>query len=178
MLSFYLSQIELNSRSEKFATLYHKHRDKMMSAAFAVLKNHHDAEEAVQSALFAIAQNIDSLPDPDTKHGANYAVKAAKNQAINMAKKRKLEFAIPEIYAADIDIAREFQDREECRRVVDCICRMRPAYRDVLTAKFLYGMSANQIAELYGLSPRTVKSQIARGTKILKKAFERSDEDV
>lgn len=178
MLSFYLSQIELNSQSEKFAKLYTKHRDKMMSAAFAVLKNHHDAEEAVQNALFAIAKNINSLPDPDTRHGANYAVKAAKNHALNMAKKRKLEPPLIEIFAADIDIADEYISRDEARRVVEAICKMQDIYRDVLTAKYLYGMTTKEISEVYGIPHQTVKSRLSRGTKILREAFERSDEDV
>lgn len=178
MLSFYLSQIELNSQSEKFAVLYHKHRNKMMSAAFAVLKNHHDAEEAVQNALFAIAQNINSLPDPNTRHGANYAVKAAKNHALNIAKKRKAEVPLFEIPASDIDVADEYISRDEAKRVVDAICRMKPIYRDVLTAKYLYGMSCKEISVLYGISLQAVKSRLNRGTKILKEAFERSDIDV
>lgn len=178
MLSFYLSQLELNSQSEKFAKLYTKHRDKMMSAAFAVLKNHHDAEEAVQNALFAIAKNINSLPDPDTRYGANYAVKAAKNHALNMAKKRKTEPLLLDICAADIDIADDYISRDEAKSVVEAICAMKPIYRDVLTAKYLYGMTAKEIASVYGLTLQTVKSRLSRGTKILKEAFERSDIDV
>lgn len=178
MLSFYLSQLELNSQSEKFAKLYTKHRDKMMSAAFAVLKNHHDAEEAVQNALFAIAKNINSLPDPDTRHGSNYAVKAAKNHALNMAKKRKTEPLLLDICAADIDIADDYISRDEAKSVVEAICAMKPIYRDVLTAKYLYGMTAKEIASVYGLTLQTVKSRLSRGTKILKEAFERSNEGV
>ena len=168
MLSFYLSQLELNSQSEKFAKLYTKHRDKMMSAAFAVLKNHHDAEEAVQNAL----------PDPDTRHGANYAVKAAKNHALNMAKKRKTEPLLLDICAADIDIADDYISRDEAKSVVEAICAMKPIYRDALTAKYLYGMTSKEIASVYGLTLQTVKSRLSRGTKILKEAFERSDEGV
>lgn len=178
MLSFYISQIESDYQSERFIRLYNKHRGKMMSAAFMILKNHHDAEEAVQSALFAIAKNISSLPDPDTKHGENYAVKAAKNHALNIAKKRRLDVPILEIHADDINIPDEFIGREDCRRVVEAICQMKPHYRDVLSAKFLYGMSTKEISVLFGVPQQTVKSRINRGVKILKDAFERSESNV
>lgn len=46
MLTFYLSQIELDYQSDKFIKLYSKHRDKMMSAAFSILKNHPPAKTA------------------------------------------------------------------------------------------------------------------------------------
>ncbi|MBQ8623079.1 MAG: sigma-70 family RNA polymerase sigma factor [Oscillospiraceae bacterium] len=178
MLSFYISQIDADYQSERFIRLYNKHRDKMMSAAFAILKNHHDAEEAVQNALFAIAKNIAVMPDPDTKHGENYAVKAAKNHALNIAKKRRLSAPIIEIYADGIDIAAEIDDRDECKRVVEAIYKMKSCYRDVLSAKFLYGMSAKEISVLFGVPLQTVKSRINRGIKILKKAFEGDDYDV
>lgn len=175
MLTFYISQIGLEYQSENFIRLYNKHRDKMMSAAFAILRNHHDAEEAVQNALFAIARNISSMPDPDTKHGENYAVKAAKNHALNIAKKRMIATSLIEIHADDIDIANEFIDREECKRVVEAICKMKPHYRDVLSAKFLYGMSAKEISSLFGVPLQTVKSRLNRGVKILREAFEGDD---
>ncbi len=171
MLTFYLSQIELEYQSEKFIKLYNKHRDKMMSAAYMILKNHHDAEEAVQNALFAIAKNVGSIPDPETKHCENYAVKAAKNHALNIAKKRMLATPLIEIYADNVDITSEIIDRDECRRVIEAICKMKPIYRDVLSAKFLYGLSAKEISKLYGISIHTVKSRISRGTAILKQVL-------
>ena len=178
MISFYISRIDSDYQSERFIRFYNKHRDKMMSAAFTVLKNHHDAEEAVQNALFSIAKNVSSMPDPDTKHGENYAVKAAKNHAINIAKKRRLAVPIIEIYADDIDIAAEITDRDECKRVVETIVRMKPHYRDVLSAKFLYGMSTREISTLFGLPLQTVKSRINRGVKILKNAIEGGEKNV
>ncbi len=178
MLSFYISKIQSDYQSERFIRLYNRHRDKMMAAAFSVLKNHHDAEEAVQSALFAIAKNISSIPDPDTKHGENYAVKAAKNHAINIAKKRKLSVSIIEIHADEINISDEFISREEYRHIIETICQMKPHYRDVLSARFIYGMSNKEISVLFGVPLQTVKSRISRGLRILKDAFERSEEDV
>ena len=175
MLTFYLSQIELDYQSDKFIKLYSKHRDKMMSAAFSILKNHHDAEEAVQNALFAIARNISSMPDPDTKYGENYAVKAAKNHALNIAKKRMLATPIIDIYADTVDVVSELVDREECKRVVEVICKMKPCYRDVLIAKFLYGMSTKEISSLFGVPLHTVKSRLNRGVKMLREAFEGDD---
>lgn len=178
MLTFYLSRVRTDYQSEKFIRLYNKYRDKMMSAAFMILKNHHDAEEAVQNALFAIANNVETIPDPDTKHCENYAVKAAKNHALNIAKKRMLATPLIEIHADKVDVASEIVDRDECRRVVEVICRMKPHYRDVLSAKFLYGLSAKEISELYGVPIHTVKSRINRGTKMLREAIEGGENSV
>ena len=57
MLAFYLGMIETPEEKIAFEDLYNTYKGKMFSLAYSVLKNHHNAEEAVSQAFFTIAKN-------------------------------------------------------------------------------------------------------------------------
>ncbi len=179
MVTFYISRIDSDYQSERFVRFYNSYRNKMMAAAYSILKNHHDAEEAVQNALFAIAKNVSLMPDPSTKHAENYAVKAAKNHAINIAKRRRVFVELSDAAEPSCeDLLDKLERRDELRTAVKALAEMKPLYRDVLSARIVFGLNVKEISELYGLPASTVKTRINRGMKILKEAFERSDDDV
>lgn len=63
---------------------YNTHRQKMYSAAYDILKNAHDAEDAVQSAIEKMLRSCHKLSFSCNKAAAAYAVRAARSVAIDM----------------------------------------------------------------------------------------------
>lgn len=63
---------------------YHTHRQIMYSAAFDILSNTQDAEDAVQSAIEKMLRSCHRLSFSCNKAAAAYAVRAARNVAIDM----------------------------------------------------------------------------------------------
>ena len=59
MLFLYLAAIENHDNDDKFMKLYKAYEEKVYSIAIGFTKNQYDAEEATQSAFFALARNID-----------------------------------------------------------------------------------------------------------------------
>lgn len=180
MLAFTLSMDFAKSRdgSDKFMTIYTQYSGKMMAVSYSILKNHHDAEEAVQSALLSIHKNIDWVPDGDTEHTKNYCLKAAKNHAINIANRRKYNCELEKISIEDIKAKSDMHFNDDDEPILDAICNMKPIYRDVLIAKYVYELSVKQIAQSFGLPTQTVKSRLARGIKIIREKFKEVRKDV
>ena len=59
----------------------------MYCAAKSVVKNESDAEDAVHNAFLGIAKHIDVLLSADEDKAKCYCIKAAKNAALNIARK-------------------------------------------------------------------------------------------
>lgn len=79
---------------------YNLHRQKMYNAAFEVLKNAHDAEDAVHSTIEKMLRSRHRLSFSCSKAAAAYAVRAARNVAIDMARCAKT--------TASLDTVNEF----------------------------------------------------------------------
>ena len=89
MLVFYLSLIDSDEDKSKFETIYYEYRERMFSAAFDILNNNEDAEDAVHNAFIGIAKNMKSIGEVKSNRTLSYCIKAAKNSAINIFNKKK-----------------------------------------------------------------------------------------
>ena len=71
MLALYLGMIETPEEKIIFEELYNTYKGKMFSLAFSILKNHHNAEEAVSQAFFTAAKNFSKISSlAEEKRGA------------------------------------------------------------------------------------------------------------
>ena len=173
MLSIYLAMLDDDGDKRRFETLYHKYRDAMITYAFSMLNNQDAAIDAVDSALYAIAKNIKSLPcDSDTTLEKAYIYKVLKNAALNEAKKLKRTVNI-DYYAEEFEFvdhttpADTLISYETLKKLTDYIKKMPDEYRDTLTLRYLHNLSCSEISVALGISINTVKSRVRRGTSML-----------
>lgn len=158
---------------QKFEFLFKSYSRQMLSAAYAVLGNRNDAEDAVQEAMIRIAEKIDTLDMSDQARVRRYVLTAAENTAKNMLRKesrRPKTVCIDDFYDLE-DESAEFAeiDSGKFKEIVECIMEMDDTYRDVLYLKFAEEMSDKEISELLGRKYSTVKTQAKRGEALLAK---------
>ncbi|MCM1545027.1 MAG: sigma-70 family RNA polymerase sigma factor [Ruminococcus sp.] len=164
--------VKLNNDKQrsKLEEVYLTYRSRMYAVAFKVLHEPCAAEDAVHSAFLAIARNIDKIDTIESVKTASYVIKAAKNTAINMAKK---DSANEVIYLDTIDISsdEELLDRlcsqENLNDIVNAIMDLDEKYRDVLSLYYLNGMTVGEVAETLCRKLTTVKQQLVRGRQKL-----------
>lgn len=80
-----------NPAAEKAAELYRLYEKPMYHIAFAVLKDHHQAEDAVSDSFCKLIAHIDRLSDPESPETRQYVIKTVKNAAISRYRKIKRE---------------------------------------------------------------------------------------
>ena len=67
MLVYLLSAIETDEDRALFVDLFEKYHDRMEQAALRIVKNSHDAEDAVQNAYLQIIRHLDKVSEiPDS----------------------------------------------------------------------------------------------------------------
>jgi len=145
----------------------------MYRAAYDVLGNRADTEDAVMDAMCRIVRNEDKfagLPDADI-----HALAAiyARNTAIDLYKKSRRqaypEEELPE--EADYSASPEFivTDADAADRLLRLIEQMPPSYRDVLLLRIRYGMNDRKIAQTLGIRGGTVRTRMSRARDWLEK---------
>lgn len=155
---------------EKLTEIYEKYRNRMYIYACRILKDPYLAEDAVHDAFIAISKNVHRLDSTDSLKTASYVIKAAKNTALNMIKKKGTEMPVL-ISENDMLFDENNLDmicsEENYSYIVECIMALDEKYRDVLSLYYLNELTVGEIALTLSRKENTVKQQLARGRRKL-----------
>ena len=181
VLTFYLSIIEDESDRLFFERIYNLYADDIFRRVYGILKNMHDAEDAVQDTWQKIYEHIAKLKPMNERVRRAYIMSIAKNQSLTILRKRKKE----ENILCDIDtadVAEEGDDFASCEGediafIVACMQKLGERYSDILVYYYLHNHSLKEIAKMMGLSVNTVGSRLARGRQKLIEMLERRNTD-
>ena len=174
MLFLCLSLIDVADEQESFEYLYRSYRDAMYKAAYAVVYNQYDAEDAVHNAFLNITRNISAVTCLAPQNQKAYLCRAARNCALNISSKQNRETCFLSRYMRETnlsnnedDILDEISRKEQVNQIVKCIQRLPDTYRDVLYLNCVEGLEPHQIARALGLKDATARQRIRRGKRIL-----------
>jgi RNA polymerase sigma-70 factor, ECF subfamily len=161
-----------------FAEITTRYREKMYSVAFALLKNHADAEEIAQDTFIRAHRGL-----------ANFRGESALSTwlhriALNLSRNRYWYFFRRQRHATrSFDCAfseenpatlaslvassapspmQEATTNEFSELINGCMERLGPGHRDILTRRNVLNCTYDEIAQSFGISVGTVKSRIAR----------------
>ena len=177
MLAFYLSIIEDHENDPIMKQVYDLYQDRMVAYAESILHNYHDAEEAVQNAFIAIAKRINTMEEPQSIVNEAYICTVVRNAALKFHKKNSKHQEVANFdelqnYISESEcVAKEYMNNVLYHRLLDYISNMSPTYRDVLMLHYLNQKTPREIADVLDRPLTTVRSQLQRGTKMIKEFF-------
>ena len=174
MLPMLLATIENDVDRALFAEIYEQYHERMEQAALRILKDPHDAEDAVQNAFLKIIRNFDKFLGIPRKKRLFWCVCIVKNEAITLLRKRKttvlienLEDTCDSINGADEALL--YED------IVRMFAELPELYRAVLEMRFLLDYSGKEIAKRLNISENVVNVRISRGRAMLRKTMEKEE---
>lgn len=142
MLVFLLSTtIETDSDRVLFAEIYEQYHNKMEQTVLRILKNSHNAEDAVQNAVLQIIRNLDKILDIPCKNRGFCCISITKNEALTILRqKRRIVFQnnLEGEPVADVEEALSYQE------VVQLFAKLPETYRSVLEMRLLLGYSGKK----------------------------------
>lgn len=179
MLALYLSAIDDDGKRRTFEDIYRKHHDTMFAVALSLMKNTYDAEDALSNALLSIAKNIRRIKTDNEKMLKGYLCKVVKNSCLDILRIRRREMAflnVDELYdlGLDEDSINRLEGDEQYKEIVGMILKMPPTYRDVLVFHYLHNLSPKEIACVLCRPRNTVRSQLTRGTDMLREILRKA----
>jgi RNA polymerase sigma-70 factor (ECF subfamily) len=147
-----------------FARLAEEYAGRLYAVAYRMLGHRADAEDAVQRALtkcFAARASYSPRWAVST-----WLYRALSNVCIDELRKRRPTAAVLD---TDAVAPARGSDRLELVRALDAVPR---EARVLLALHYVDGLSYRELAAVRGISVNTVKSQLARGKAIMKRALQ------
>ena len=144
----YLQMIEAPEQKSVFEQIYIQYRALMYAAAYGILGNPQDAEDAVQHAFMKIAENIKKISEPVCPKTKAYVVTIVETTAINLYRKKK-RHPTASYYEEAAGITVEYSGGNDLAR---CMAQLPARYRQVLLLKYHHGYSTKEIAKMLGLT--------------------------
>ena len=175
MLLFLMSMAEESDR-EKIKQFYLKYEEEMIRKACerfrrAGRKNFRfDAEDAVQATFFKMIKYISRIDfTRDEKEIKNYVFSMLFNEINKILRKKEIFLVNVEEFSADevYNLVEELEIQKNYKKVIEIISQMEEIYSITLMYVFVEERSVKEVAELMGVSPKTVYTRLERGRKIL-----------
>lgn len=169
---------------DAFAEIMKRYRAKIFVVADSLLHNHADAEEITQDTFVRAHRNLARFRGDSSLATWLYriAVNLARNRYWYFFRRRRhttLSLDCPigdegDATLADLfssnspDPAQESSREEFVALISSCMEKLDPNHREILSMRNLKNQSYDEIAQLLGINPGTVKSRIARARERLR----------
>lgn len=156
----------------KIEEIYMLYRNLLFYTAYNILKDYHEAEDVVHSAIIKICDYLDKIEDVKCNKTRAFLVIIVRNIAINIVnRKRKM---------ADVDIEKltNIDDNtvdpedymikiENADWVARKLALINPEYADILVLRYTYQFSVEEIGYLLNISETNVRVKLHRARKAL-----------
>lgn len=166
----YLAMIETAEDRAKFEQIYKLHFRRMYKAAYHVLRNQDDAEDAVHEAFVKLIDKLDGIEELDSFRTRAFVSMIARNKAYDIGRARKRRAHLP--LDGGFDKAASFSQIESFETSSDlskAIAMLPESYLGVILLRFDSGFSVREVSQLCDLTEYNTIKRIERAKKKLQK---------
>ena len=149
-----------------FSRLYDRYA-RIVHAMLLARVGRQDVEDLVQDVFLTAWKRLDDLRDPAAFGG--WIAMIARNRASDLHRRSADFVELPD----DLRSAGDASSEAEAHAALDAIRALPEAYRDTLMLRLVEGLTGPEIASRTGLTPASVRVNLHRGMKILRKKLSR-----
>ena len=177
MLIMYTAMLDEPEDKALFEQAYERYKGKMIALAYNITGSYHDAEEAVSTAFFRIAENFRKIKKLEPRKRAAYYCVITKNCAYDIHRERGRRGEIPldddeEITDVSPDVSDEVLSDYGYERIIEAIRSLPEKYAQALYLQNVTGLSISEIAANLGQSESTVRKRLERARQKLREILE------
>jgi RNA polymerase sigma-70 factor (ECF subfamily) len=180
----YLSRLPCSGNRQALDDLFASSSSHLYQAAFRILSNPHDAEDAVQDSLLCALRNLNQFQGRASF--STWLHRIAINSSLMRLRKRKCRCEFPlepvftgkELHVPAIDpLSDEPNPEEQCARVeqrkilLEALLKLPDPFRTAIKLCDLEGLPIKDAAQRLGVSLSTIKARLFRARRALKTAI-------
>jgi RNA polymerase sigma-70 factor (ECF subfamily) len=167
------------SRDEMLEALVRQHARLVYRIAYAVLRSHHDAEDATQETFLRVlrySSKLASVEDPKTWL-ARIAWRVAVDRSKQRGRRRELALEDPEKALVDVASSESLADEAlqgvQIGALLEAMISALPSkLREPLILSTIEEMSPGEVAATMGINEAAVRSRVFRARQILREKLE------
>jgi len=159
---------------KEYQILFETHYSKMCRYAFAIVQDHDEAEDIVQTVFVDFWKKEDK--ENITANFENYLIRAVKFKCIDFQRKLVVKRKYEAEAIHEQSHTEEVEDnQDEMKRLLHkAISELPEKTREVFMMSKLDGLSYKEIAESLEISPKTVENQMGRAFKHLREKLKKN----
>lgn len=181
MIPTFILAIENDDDRAFIEHIYKKYYNLMYSKAYDILQNRDCVDDVINNACIKLIPKIQKLRTFNCCVLASYIVYTVRSAAIDYMRKENIASSwlsiddetqdnIPE----DKDTPDElFIEKEKIERLLKALERLPEKQRLILQLKYFCDMSDKEIAEVFNISPHSIRAYLSRARKVLYKIIEK-----
>lgn len=151
--------------NEAFSRLYSVYAVDLFRFAVYMMGSREDAEDAVQEAVFSAWRNIHTLNDALSFKGWLFKILSNRCKTNLMKKNRAPDMLPVEDYTFILDDGDFSFDSAELK---EALASLTPPDGQIILLSVIGGFTSNEISEIYGMPPATIRSRQKRALEKLK----------
>ena len=164
---------ETTDKRLKIEEIFHTYGNLMFYAANQILHNDHDAEDAVQQALFVIYQNLEKFSEIKCPQSRSFIVTIVERKAIDLYRAKQRNAVVPfEEEFINVPAPSVVDAAAERTDLAKAMAMLPTRYRELLFLKFDNGYSEREIAVMCSMTEANVKKTIQRAKKRLHRCLQ------
>lgn len=171
MILTYILSIEDETKRKVVQNIFDMYYKHMMVCAMDILKNHYDAQDAVQDSFFNITTTYDKFANPASPSTAALVHIYTRNAAINVYNKNRvrsksiifcddIDKSTYDMEDATADVQQAAINHETAQMLSNAIDQLDSEYRDLIYLKYYYNMRNIDIAHIMNMKPNLVNGRI------------------
>jgi len=164
MLSYLLAALESEEDKRRFTELYEENHVRAEQTALRILRDPHDAEDAVQNAFLQVIHHFDEISEIPCKKLGFWIISIVKNEALMILRRKQKELPQEDWDTFSADVS----DPTSYNELVHLFSQLPPTYRAALEMRLINGYSGKKIAQHLGISEPAVNTRISRGRALLR----------
>ena len=170
MLSYLLAALESEEDKRRFIELYEENHVRAEQTALRILKNPHDAEDAVQNAFLQVIHHFDEISEIPCKKLGFWIISIVKNEALMILRRKQKELLQEDwdTFSADVSDPIGYNELVQLFSQLPPTYTQFAAYRAVLEMRMINDYSGKEIAVHLGISESAVNTRISRGRILLR----------
>lgn len=155
MLSYLLAALESEEDKRRFTELYEENHVRAEQTALRILRDPHDAEDAVQNAFLQVIHHFDEISEIPCKKLGFWIISIVKNEALMILRRKQKELPQEDwdTFSADVSNPTSYNE------LVRLFSQLPTTYRAALEMRLINGYSGKELHSILGSqSPRSIRA--------------------
>lgn len=145
----------------------HEYGDMLYRICILMLKNHADAEDAVQETFIKYIQKEPVFTS--SEHKKAWLITVSANKCRDMLRKRGRTEDESEEILKNIAV----NENEDCSGILEALFELPEKFRIVMTLHYVEGYKVEEIAKIIGKSSSAVKMRLQKGRTLLRDIYKK-----